>query len=711
MHGFEVAQYIWLDDGIPERPSAILLKTALAATSCRIRITAGNLYRLFVNGEMVAYGPARAPHGYARIDNVDLTSFLKLSKNEVVIEAVNYAVKNFYLPLGPAFVRAEIIGTSGECLKATGRDNDFTACTCSWRNWNVGKSTPARALMESYNYNAFPSGELTRKLFGQPAPISVKTIKLHLLERHAPMPDMKICDKPHLVHTGFLQPAERPRQLVQNFLKQAPKIRECMMLPEGSPMNLEERLASYNWGLGGNPDEKGYWLFDFGRASTGFIKLFIVCHRDAEIIIGHDEIMLEPVFTGKRKWWANDCIQIYLKAGQRIDFESIEPYIFRYLAIFKLSGAIEILAADIREYAFPKKQLINSVHNGNIPRKLLPIYHAAVETFRQNTVDTFMDCPGRERAGYPCDGFFTARAAYFLTGETSVEEAFMENFLSPSHFDGLPDGMLPMCYPADIDNFIPQWPMWLLLQLNEYLMIRHGRRQFQNEFKDRILKFIKYFAPYINRDGLLENLPGWNFIEWSKANDYVNGVHFPTNLLFAACLKIVSAWYEQPEYEKQARQIQDTACRLAYDGYCLHDHAVRESDGTLKIRADASEIAQYFALFFNLLPPGSTERNNLETMLFTRQHRSCTEAPVAMFIGRLLRLELLRMADRYEQLTDEIDQSFSRMALLTGTLWENDTPDASCCHGFASYVAPLLAEAVSCRRDNKQTTSQMAMAR
>ena len=33
-----------------------------------IRIAASNLYRLFVNGMLKRYGPARAAHGYTRVD-------------------------------------------------------------------------------------------------------------------------------------------------------------------------------------------------------------------------------------------------------------------------------------------------------------------------------------------------------------------------------------------------------------------------------------------------------------------------------------------------------------------------------------------------------------------------------------------------------------------------------------------------------------------
>ena len=35
---------------------------------------------------------------------------------------------------------------------------------------------------------------------------------------------------------------------------------------------------------------------------------------------------------------------------------------------------------------------------------------------------------------------------------------------------------------------------------------------------------------------------------------------------------------------------------------------------------------------------------------------------------------------------------FLKMADTTGTLWEYDSTTASGCHGFASYIALLLAE-------------------
>jgi alpha-L-rhamnosidase len=47
-------------------------------------------------------------------------------------------------------------------------------------------------------------------------------------------------------------------------------------------------------------------------------------------------------------------------------------------------------------------------------------------------------------------------------------------------------------------------------------------------------------------------------------------------------------------------------------------------------------------------------------------------------------------AGEKEKLEQNIRGYFDYMALRTGTLWENDTPHASCNHGFASHVLVWL---------------------
>ena len=198
------------------------------------------------------------------------------------------------------------------------------------------------------------------------------------------------------------------------------------------------------------------------------------------------------------------------------------------------------------------------------------IDRAAVNTFRQNATDIFMDCPSRERAGWLCDSFFTARSEWEFTGRVDVERSFLENFLSPValHADPpLPEGMLPMCYPSSHDylsgnpdkpqNYIPNWAMWLVLELEDYAVNRHGDVALIHAFRPRVEALLQYFKTFENQDGLLEDLQGWVFLEWSRASDddLICGVNYPSNMVYAAMLAAAGRLYEDDTLIAQAEHV------------------------------------------------------------------------------------------------------------------------------------------------------------
>ena len=77
--------------------------------------------------------------------------------------------------------------------------------------------------------------------------------------------------------------------------------------------------------------------------------------------------------------------------------------------------------------------------------------------------------------------------------------------------------------------------------------------------------------------------------------------------------------------------------------------------------------------------------------------------PSNAFIGNYLRLILLSEAGLSREVFDETIDYFYKMATLTGTLWEHDRIYGSLDHGFASFIAVLLAENYErCRKDAKK---------
>ena len=216
-----------------------------------------------------------------------------------------------------------------------------------------------------------------------------------------------------------------------------------------------------------------------------------------------------------------------------------------------------------------------------------------------------------------------------------------------------------------------------------------------NVLKPKVLNLLRYFESFENESGLLENLESWIFIEWSKANSFVQDVNYPTNMLYATALETVSELYDLNQFKEEAGKIRDTIRQQAFNGQFFVDNAIRDEKGELKVTSNTSEVCQYYAFFFNLATPDS--HPNLWQKLvaqFGPGRRENNPSPAVhfanSFIGNYLRLELLSRYHLTSQIMTESVDYFDYMAQRTGTLWENQSAHASCNHGFASHIVHLL---------------------
>jgi alpha-L-rhamnosidase len=386
-----------------------------------------------------------------------------------------------------------------------------------------------------------------------------------------------------------------------------------------------------------------------------------------------------------------NAILYELPAGQ-YDLESFEPYTLRYLKLIALDGSCEIRGVRLREYVNPQAGRASFAASDD---RLNRLFEAGRETFAQNSVDLFMDCPSRERAGWLCDSFFTARAATDLCGDTCVEQAFYENYLLPAQFPNLPEGMLPMCYPADHPNgnCIPNWALWFVVQLEEYLG-RSGDREMVEALRRRVLSLFDYLGRFRNSDGLLEKLERWVFIEWSRANQFVQDVNYPSNMLYAGALDAAARLYRLPKLAREAKRVRTTIRRQSFDGEFFVDNAMREN-GRLRVTQNRSEVCQYYAFYFDVATPETHAKLHRRLCEEFGPGRTKMGAfpevhPAAPFIGNVIRLELLSRWGRAKQMLDESGDYLLYMADRTGTLWEMADDKASCNHAFAAHVCHVL---------------------
>lgn len=708
---FSLAMPVWLKDKETQmnvQAGFVSTFNASAGQSYFIRITGATFYRIFVNGSFIHYGPARAPHGYTRVDEIELTPYLTEGANRIAIEAAGYHVYTYYTVLLPSFIQAELV-EDGRILRATGRGNDFTAIQLSTRVQTCMRYSFQRHFSEIYELDGADCLTNWRLTDGAvPAALSEVQLQLGYLPREVPVPQYGIHEPVCILEKGtvevmprdpgnpyakrkFIDPlTDAIRGYPLDQIKERPfELFQDCRFTRGTQ---EENVPGGDFtAIGANQ----YVLWDMGYNNTGFIQADLYADEDSDVYFLFDEKLIDGKLDVSR-WLSINIVHYRLKRGESLyRLESFEAYGFRYIQCVVLRGSIRLKRPTLREYAYPRcRNTAFTCSDERINR----IYEAAVQTYRQNTVDVFMDCPTRERAGWLCDSYFTAQVSPYFSGEAVVEKVMLDNYRLAPRIPFIPEGMLPACYPADSPDgrYIPQWAMWYVIELEGYWTRNKEARK--EDFKDLCYKLIRFLDAYKNSDGLLERLDKWNFIEWSEANDWVQDVNYPTNMLYSKVLQLVGTWYDDPALIEASQSMKAKILEQSFDGSFFVDNAVRNVDGTLAVTRNRSEVCQYYALFFQIADPQEERFAKLyDTVLHvfgpTRKKNGIMPeiAYANAFIGNFLRLELLLRWRFYAQALREIVGYYDQMAERTGTLWEHDDVlRGSLNHGFASYVGVAI---------------------
>ena len=674
---------------IPAAEQRVILS---AAASCAFVLT--------VNGVYVAHGPARTCHGYFRVDEYDLSKYLTKEINTVALRVASYNVNAFSYLNQPGFLCAEI-SMGGEIVAATGALG-FAAYSVTERVQRVQRYSFQRTFAETYrlapgafDYEVNPNTTAT--------PVEVEPISAgHFICRDIPYNDDEDVYPTSVIHRGSLSYSDKESYYYN---------REIFLVGERFLGYKEEEMDYASHREIGKIDPFGqtnvsesadvislpadtYADVEFPCNTTGIYEFDLEAEGDGELFILLDELLLEGQVRPYRMGLSS-LITVIAEAG-KYHLECAMPHTMKYARIMAKGASMTVKGLRLHHIAFPMTAITASFAGDDEAMKR--IYNAAMETYRANSVDIYMDCPSRERAGWLCDSFFTARVEHTLTGKSTLERAFLKNFILPESFEYIPQGMLPMCYPSDHYDaiYIPNWAMWYAIELCEYFA-RTKDREFVEGAKEKMYALMDFFKKYENEYGLLEKLESWVFLEWSKSNELTQDVSFASNMLYAYMLEGLGKLYSDEAVIAKADALRKVINEMAMTEsgfYC--DNAYRK-DGKLVLSGERTESCQYYAFFCNVATPESHPWL-WNTLVHDFGYDRVTKGvypeiwPANAFIGNYLRLDLLNRYGLKDELYGNIKGYFTYMAEQTGTLWELISDDASCNHGFASHVIYWMDE-------------------
>ena len=455
--------------------------TLTARPACaKLRIAGRHVFRVYINRRIVLNGPARTAHGYARVDELDVTAFLHHGVNHLAVEMLVYGdVYNKYsndCTLEPdGFLLCEL-EADGQVLTATG-GADWNACRIAARVANASRISHSREASEIYTLEPGWDGWIMGEANGthgfcRTAPASAPHLLPHTaatitptvrrfsrvcgygtcgIDREAQLPRLFFEDNPGYYPAGYYA-----------SLSEYP-LEDCRRTRERSDAGI--RLTGTEDGLTLTGAEDSYILLEGECNTTGFPFARFTCEKPGTVDIVRSEILTPD---GDFAYNHNTVTRLHVPAGTW-NFTAMEAGVARWLKLyFRGTGTVTLHAAGMLVHEYPDAHRASFLcSDGDVNR----LYDAAKRTLLCNTQDIFMDCPDRERGGWLCDSLWTARAAAMLLGDTRVEREFLETFLlTPA--DGMFRGFFPETYPGSKADYaamtgITTWSFWLMCELCE----------------------------------------------------------------------------------------------------------------------------------------------------------------------------------------------------------------------------------------------------
>lgn len=679
-------------------------------TNIKVKLAARSYYRLFVNGEMKACGPARAARYHCRVDELEL---MIPQDCYLAVEVAAYSKTEQYCndcTMESGLFIAEITDESGQILSATG-DDSWTCEELFYRRARVETMSHCRGIIEYYDLKSDSYSWRERLLSEKPVILEEKVI---FQKRRAPYPsyERKTFHGPVMFYNVQLPEAakegERKVTMVASlvnpkwygsipkenqFLEELCREQDCTFTGkykfEGS--GQKRKLAVEP------KDDPAAVLWELPESAVGFLDFAVTVEKKSVI-----DVLNSDVLNEKGELCGNTYVTRYQLEPGDYRLTTFEPKLVRYIKIIiRSEGKVEFSIPQLIDDTYPDSRETDfSCSDGDLNR----IYEASRKTLRLNTLDIFMDCPERERGGWLCDSYFTARGAWQMFGDLSVEKDFLENFMQTEAKECW-KGFFPEVYPGIIGDSdevgIRNWSFWLALELCDFYE-RSGDREFVEACRNRIEQFVDGVLSLRGDSGLLENT-GTLFVDWSLSNESfaIGPISIPINCLAVCMLEKLSVLYACNAWKKAAEEmrgiIEELNKRSDRPFAGKGDGAMLDAGLEKLIRGNCrteSGTALEIWSGFHWKEEGYLKE-------FVERMGSCPRlrpdpnvGKSNLFIGLMVRFDVLTRMGKADTLVREWKNLYLEELLNgAGTLFEGIT-EHSGCHGFNGYVGAMMTNLV-----------------
>lgn len=549
------ASWIWVPEsaGYDHRNSyAYFRKAFSAAGELTVDIAADNTYELYVDGKFVDRGTAPADTAYKTFDTYRLSVSSGRHVVALLVHHLGQVCATAMRSRPGLFV--EISAPDGTCVPS---DSTWKALPAVGYQQHLPVMMSHFGFYEVLDYEKAPLNWPSPD-FDDSAWLAAEVIGPagtpewpRLVPRDIPPLETRIVGAANVIARGNWScgPIDEAERDITIAVEMASRVRR--------KSDAGQRAFPVPLSRG---SENEFAVIDFGREVTGHLRLIFEGVRAGQRIdIGYDEILDKDGLPNPRRTYVHAADRAYLREGQR-DLAIYGGRGFRYIMVDVSSGkgGLTLTGARLDERTYPvSRQGTFRCSDPELDR----LYQIGLLTTRLCMLDSYVDCPGRERVMW-MDMAVEAQCSIYGFGAGPLWRHCLYLFAqNPSRLPSVA-GAIKGFAPCDYDPLLVSYTMYYLLSVCDYYLHTGDRATCEALFPT-VMKQFEILRKFTTPEGLInDKWPGWGtFLDWS-AMDY-GGISSCNNAIYIRAHREVANLARALDREAAARELEERAAELA----------------------------------------------------------------------------------------------------------------------------------------------------
>ncbi|MDQ6857776.1 MAG: glycoside hydrolase family 78 protein [Chloroflexota bacterium] len=484
-----------------------------------VRVTCDSRYTLYLNGALVGRGPSREEPEHLSWDEYDLAPLLLRGVNVLVAEA------HYYGDPGPWWYPAAPAGTLGRGSfafeTAPGAAVDL-ATDATWRGVPSPWLPKGAKGMHSFPPE-FVDGRRTPEGLHDPQVSDDRWPNAVILSGKGLG---TLLDRPPAA--PYMDPIRRS----------IPHLRSVILSPArtvepGMPVRaelLDDPAVSWATVKASPDGERVARCWDMGKMTLAHVRMTVTAPPGAasgatiDVGVGEDIAPDGLPEIRPRRW-----VGRYIYGGRGVEEVTFfDPVGLRFVGVHHPAGFQ--VSVTVEEAIYPRPDGATFTASDD---RYSTLWTTGVRTVDLCSSDAFMDCPGREQRAWVCDAYVETLAALVSSPDWRLVRRHLELTGRSRFASGLLAGAAA-CDFSHIGVVLPEYSLHWIRSVAAY-----WRASGDADFVRRHLAIadgvIERYERQRGPSGLLEDFPGWVFIDWSQVDrDSVIGAH---DALYAAALE------------------------------------------------------------------------------------------------------------------------------------------------------------------------------